>query len=67
VAVKAPFDNIDFLTISDKTGEPLYYQNFNMIVYEIGKDEKGNYYRIENSYFIKLLLSSFFCKTRRSF
>lgn len=45
VAIKAPFDNTDFLTISDETGEPLYYQNFNMIVYEIGKDTEGNYYR----------------------
>lgn len=46
--IKAPFDNIDFLTISDETGEPLYYQNFNMIVYEIGKDADGNYFRKEN-------------------
>jgi len=48
VAIKAPFDNTDFLTISDETGEPLYYQNFNMIVYEIGKDAEGNYFRKEN-------------------
>ena len=48
IAIKAPFDNIDFLTISDETGEPLYYQNFNMIVYEIGKDADGNYFRKEN-------------------
>lgn len=47
-AIKAPFDNIDFLAISDETGEPLYYQNFNMIVYEIGKDAEGNYFRKEN-------------------
>jgi hypothetical protein len=47
-SIKAPFDNTDFLTISDETGEPLYYQNFNMIVYEIGKDNEGNYYRKEN-------------------
>jgi hypothetical protein len=46
--IKAPFDNTDFLAISDETGEPLYYQNFNMIVYEIGKDDKGNYFRKEN-------------------
>lgn len=46
--IKAPFDNTDFLTISDDTGEPLYYQNFNMIVYEIGKDVNGNYFRKEN-------------------
>lgn len=48
IAIKAPFDNVDFLTISDETGEPLYYQNFNMIVYEIDKDNQGNYYRKEN-------------------
>jgi hypothetical protein len=48
VAIKAPFDNADFLTISDETGEPLYYQNFNMIIYEIGKDKDGNYFRKEN-------------------
>ena len=47
-AIKSLFDNTDFLTISDETGEPLYYQNFNMIVYEIGKDNDGNYYRKEN-------------------
>lgn len=46
--IKAPFDNIDFLIISDETGEPLYYQNFNMIVYEIGKDTEGNYFRKKN-------------------
>lgn len=46
--IKAPFDNTDFLAISDETGEPLYYQNFNMIVYEIGKDAEGNYFRKEN-------------------
>lgn len=46
--IKAPFDNTDFLAISDETGEPLYYQNFNMIVYEIGNDAEGNYFRKEN-------------------
>ncbi|UMY66458.1 MULTISPECIES: hypothetical protein [unclassified Flavobacterium] len=48
VAIKAPFDNVDFLTISDRTGEPLYYQNFNMVVYEIVRDNKGNYHRKDN-------------------
>lgn len=48
VSIKAPFENTDFLTISDETGEPLYYQNFNMIVFEINKDSNGNYYREEN-------------------
>lgn len=45
IAIKAPFENTDFLTISDETGEPLYYQNFNMIIYEIEKDINGNYHR----------------------
>jgi hypothetical protein len=45
VSIQAPFDNVDFLTISDETGEPLYYQNFNMIVYEIEKDKEGNYFK----------------------
>lgn len=38
------FDASEFLIISDETGEPLYYQNANMIVYEIKKDDNGNYY-----------------------
>jgi len=38
------FDASEFLTISDETGEPLYYQNANMIIHEIQKDDKGNYY-----------------------
>ncbi|WP_333662944.1 hypothetical protein [Chishuiella changwenlii] len=38
------FDTSEFLTLSDETGEPLYYQNANMIVYEIKKDDNGNYY-----------------------
>lgn len=48
ISINAPFDNIDFLAISDETGEPLYYMNFNTIVYEIGKDPDGNYFRKEN-------------------
>jgi len=41
VSVKAVFDNVDFLIISDETGEPLYYQNFNTYIFDIEKDEKG--------------------------
>lgn len=38
------FDASEFLTISDETGEPLYYQNANMRIHEIKKDSNGNYY-----------------------
>lgn len=45
VSIDEPvFDAWEFLTISDETGEPLYYQNANMIIHEIQKDDKGNYY-----------------------
>jgi len=37
------FDNTDVLTISDESGEPLYYQNFNMATIEIRKDANGIY------------------------
>tara|TARA_B100000678_G_scaffold55027_2_gene44086 strand:+ start:26670 stop:26957 length:288 start_codon:yes stop_codon:yes gene_type:complete len=37
------FDTIDFLTISDETGEPLYFQMKHR-VYEIFKNEEGKYY-----------------------
>lgn len=47
VSVKAIFDNLDFLTISDETGEPLYYQNFTTKILEIAKDENGKYYRVK--------------------
>ncbi|WP_294292925.1 hypothetical protein [uncultured Chryseobacterium sp.] len=38
------FDASEFLTISDDTGEPLYYQNANMIIHEIQKDNNVNYF-----------------------
>ncbi len=38
-------DNSDFLVISDETGEPLYYQNFNTYVFDIERDERG-YFRV---------------------
>ena len=47
IEVKAPFENTDFLTISDETGSPLYYQNFNMIIFEINIDENGFYSKKE--------------------
>lgn len=37
------FDNTDILTISDQTGEPLYYQSFNMEISEIKRDTEGDY------------------------
>ncbi|MDM1074384.1 hypothetical protein HX001_18045 [Empedobacter brevis] len=45
VSVNEPiFDTSEFLIISDETGEPLYYQNANMRIHEIQKDDNGNYY-----------------------
>jgi hypothetical protein len=41
--IDAPFDTSEFLIISDETGEPLYIQGKHSI-YEISKDDKGNYY-----------------------
>lgn len=43
------FDASEFLVISDETGEPLYYQNFNMIISEIEKKSEGDY-KIKNLY-----------------
>ena len=43
VSIESLFDNLDFLTISDETGEPIYYQNFNMIITDIGKTAQGRY------------------------
>ncbi|MDE5438005.1 hypothetical protein KRE40_07775 [Elizabethkingia meningoseptica] len=45
IAVNEPiFETSEFLIFSDDTGEPLYYQNANMIIHEIQKDDNGNYY-----------------------
>ncbi|WP_277013422.1 hypothetical protein [Flavobacterium lindanitolerans] len=43
VSIDALFNNRDFLTISDETGEPLYYQNFNTLIAEIEKNSDGKY------------------------
>ncbi len=44
VSINEPvFDSSQFLTISDETGEPLYIQGKHS-VYEIQKDENGNYF-----------------------
>ncbi|MFD2917089.1 hypothetical protein [Psychroserpens luteus] len=48
VHINAIFDNIDLLFLSDETGEPLYYHNFNMILFEIEKDNKGVYSKKED-------------------
>lgn len=43
ISIDSIFDNRDFLTVSDETGEPLYYQNFNTVIAEITKDSNGKY------------------------
>lgn len=45
ISVNSLFGNIDFLTISDETGEPLYYQNFNFQISEVTKDNENKYNR----------------------
>lgn len=47
ISIKAIFDNLDFLLISDETGEPLYYMNFNTICFDIEKDKDGKYFKTE--------------------
>ena len=47
VSINSLFENIDFLTISDETGEPICYQNFTTKILEIAKDETGKYYRVK--------------------
>ncbi|MGB3592027.1 MAG: hypothetical protein WBA16_10125 [Nonlabens sp.] len=36
-------DNKDHLYISDVTGEPIFYQNFNTFVFDIVKNSNGKY------------------------
>lgn len=43
ISIKSIFNNIDFLIISDETGEPLYYFNFNYIKTKIIKNADGIY------------------------
>lgn len=45
VSINSLAENLDFLIISDDTGEPLYYQNFNTFTFDIEKDERG-YFRV---------------------
>ncbi|NHN25543.1 hypothetical protein FIA58_007625 [Flavobacterium jejuense] len=45
IGIKAIADNEDLLFISDETGEPIYYMNFNTKVFDIENDQKG-YFRV---------------------
>lgn len=47
VSINSFFDNLDFLYVSDETGEPLYYQNFNTFVFDIEKNPEGKYCKID--------------------
>ena len=47
VGIKAIFGNEDSMYISDETGEPLYYMNFNTICFDIEKDKDGKYFKTE--------------------
>ncbi len=46
VGIKA-LDYEDLLFISDETGEPLYYMNFNTLTFDIEKDKDGKYFKFE--------------------
>lgn len=43
ISINSLFDNRDFMIISDETGEPLYYQNFNYIMTELILKDNGVY------------------------
>lgn len=47
VGIKAIADNENLLLISDETGEPLYYQNFSMVCFDVEKDKYGKYFKTE--------------------
>lgn len=47
ISIKAVFDHLDFLIISDETGEPLYFMNFNTLTFDIEKDKDGKYYKFK--------------------
>ncbi|MFN0032441.1 MAG: hypothetical protein ACKVOR_09795 [Flavobacteriales bacterium] len=43
ISIKEPlFESIDFMTMSDETGEPLYYQTKHVVA-EVVKDADGKY------------------------
>ncbi len=50
IAINSLFENHDFLHISDETGEPIYYQNFNAYIFDIEKDKDGKYFMKEVEY-----------------
>ncbi|MGB3592023.1 MAG: hypothetical protein WBA16_10105 [Nonlabens sp.] len=43
LSIKTIGDNEDSLYISDETGEPIFYQNFNTFVFDIVKNSNGKY------------------------
>jgi hypothetical protein len=47
VAINSIFGNHDFLMISDETGEPVYFQNFNSFVFDVEKNDEGNYFMVK--------------------
>lgn len=48
--IKSLFDNENLLFISDETGEPVYYQNFNTYIFDVEKDKNGKYFMKEVEY-----------------
>lgn len=46
VSINSLFENIDFLHISDETGKPIFYQNFNTLTFDVGENEEGEYYLV---------------------
>ena len=44
IVINSLFDNHDFLYISDETGEPVYYQNFNTFVFDVEKNKDSEYF-----------------------
>ncbi len=43
ISISSLFNNTDFMIISDETGEPLYYQNFNYTMTELMLKDNGVY------------------------
>lgn len=47
ISLNSIFDKIDFLTVSDETGEPVFIRRFSYQVQEIKKDSNGKYYLVK--------------------
>lgn len=47
ISLNSIFDKIDFLTISDETGEPIFIRHFSYQVQEIKRDSNGKYYLVK--------------------